>query len=140
MERGDRCDSCGKSARSGVAARIDPRLAAALHEIDRLPTNAPFSARAQELGRAGGLSIGQLNRMCVRALGQTLYAYWDERRLERARRQLGQTPTPIKEIAYGLGFTQLSHFSAWFRRATGKSPRAYRKANDRVSPTPADPS
>jgi AraC-like DNA-binding protein len=32
----------------------------------------------------------------------------------------------VKEIAYELGFSSLPHFSAWFRRRNGLSPRAFR--------------
>lgn len=105
-----------------VPAGIDPRLAAALHEIDHLPLNAPFP---RDVEAVGGLSLGQLNRMCLRVAGQTLYAYWDNRRLARAKLMLRQPSASVKEIAYQLGFRQLSHFSAWFKRHEGASPRSF---------------
>ena len=106
-----------------IPSGIDPRLAAALHEIDRSAINAPFPG--DNMTRTGGLTIGQLNRMCLRAYGQTLYGYWEARRLERAKAMLGQTGVSVKEIAYQLGFRQLSHFSAWFKRHEGASPRQF---------------
>ena len=108
----------------GLPRGIDSRLAAALHQLDTLPYDQPFPG--QSLCRTAGLTIGQLNRMCVAANNQTLHVYWDHRRVERAQRLLLEGNLGVKQIAYTLGFGQLSHFSTWFKRRTGKSPRAFR--------------
>lgn len=103
---------------------IDTRLAKVLALLDDLEINAPFP-RAPLQG-VGGLTVKQLDRMCRSALGMTLRGYWDQRRLHAARFRLDQPASSIKETAVELGFAQLSHFSAWFKRYTGLSPRAYR--------------
>ncbi len=104
---------------------IDPRLASALFVIDNLTFGEPFPT--DRLNHHAGLSLGQLNRMCVRSYDLTLHAYWEQRRLERARQLLATPAASVKEIAYQLGFTQLSHFSTWFKRNVGESPRTYLK-------------
>ncbi len=109
-----------------IPRRIDPRLAAALFVIDNLSSRAPFPAR--ELAAAGGLTIGQLNRLCLSAHNRTLYGYWEQRRIDQARLLLSSADPSVKEIAFQLGFSQLSHFSAWFKRHTGQSPRHFHQS------------
>lgn len=120
--------------RHGVAVRVhrgvDVRLARALHLIDSLGWTEPFPQQA--IADMGELTPGQLKRMCLQAYGQTLRGYWEQRRLRQAIALLEQRPVSVKEVAHGLGFVQLSHFSAWFKRHAGSSPRAYRTtATDR---------
>jgi len=51
----------------------------------------------------------------------------DQVRLEAARAALVQADRTITEIAFDLGFTDVSHFTRAFRRWTAMSPRQYRK-------------
>jgi len=104
---------------------VDPRLAKGFHVVDSLPPSASFPEEALE--RASGLSIGRLNRLSAQVYGFTVYGYWERRRIERAKLALEQPAVRIKEVASDLGFVQLSHFSAWFKRGTGVSPRAFRE-------------
>lgn len=107
-----------------IPAGVDARLAQALFVIDRQDIDGPFPSR--EMEKASGLVMRKLNRICEVSYGMTLHAYWEKGRVERARRALEHDGLNVKEIASGLGFSQLSHFSAWFRRHTGLAPRAYR--------------
>jgi len=107
-----------------IPAGVDARLAQALFVIDSQDADGPYPLR--EMEAASGLDIKKLNRICEGSTGLTLHAYWEKRRGERARRALEQGGASVKEIASGLGFSQLSHFSAWFKRHAGKPPRAWR--------------
>ena len=108
-----------------IPAGVDARLAQAMFVIDRQHIDKHYPIK--EMEAASGLSIKKLNRISLASGGLTLHAYWEQRRVERARRALEQEGVSIKEIASGLGFTQLSHFSAWFKRHTQTSPRGYRE-------------
>lgn len=68
-----------------------------------------------DLARQVGLSVSQINRRFVLAFGETPKQCMNRRRYERACQLLLSTREPIKQIAYGLGFKQPSHFAAWFR-------------------------
>jgi AraC family transcriptional regulator len=46
----------------------------------------------------------------------------------RAARELAETDAPLAEIALAAGFADQSHFSNVFRRETGLSPSAFRRA------------
>jgi len=107
-----------------IPAGVDARLAQAMFVIDRQHLDKHYPI--EEMETASGLGIKKLNRISLAACGMTLHAYWEQRRVERARRALEQEGVSVKEIASGLGFTQLSHFSAWFKRHTGEAPRGYR--------------
>ena len=54
--------------------------------------------------------------------------YEFKRRLQRARDMLSDSRLPIKQVAYLLGFRQPSHFTGWFRKHTGRSPRLYARS------------
>lgn len=105
---------------------VDSRLAKAYHVTDSLHPSAAFPGPALE--RVSGLTIGRLNRLSAQVYGFTAYGYWERRRVERAKLAMEQPLVRIKEIASDLGFVQLSHFSAWFKRHVGLSPRAFRLA------------
>lgn len=119
-----------------IPAGVDARLAQALFVIDRQNLDKHYPV--EEMEKASGLGIKKLNRISLAACGMTLHAYWEQRRVERARSALEHEGVSVKEIASGLGFTQLSHFSAWFKRHTGEAPRGYRKKSAAKVPTNAD--
>lgn len=106
----------------------DPRMAKACEVLDTLSPDALYPAG--KLTAACGLSISRLNQLFTQIYGVTTHQYWERRRLERARRSLESSAPPVKQVAFELGFSQLSHFSRWFKRHSGVSPRSYRQAAD----------
>jgi AraC-like DNA-binding protein len=106
-------------------ATHDSRLGRCLRFLDALPPREAFPG--SEIERISGVSLSQVNRLCRQEHGCSLRQYRERRRLERATTGVRERARPTKEIAYELGFVQLSHFSAWFKRHTGESPRAYRQ-------------
>ncbi len=67
----------------------------------------------------------------MNAANTTLGRFILERRLDRSRQLLADPATrfrTISEIAFSLGFQDLSHFSRRFTKRFGRSPRAYRVA------------
>ena len=92
--------------------------------IPLLP-HAECSARtvAQRLG----LSQRTLSRRLA-AEGVQFSTLLDELRLDLANRYLAETGTSISQIAWLLGYKQVSAFSKAYRRWTGLSPRMRRRA------------
>lgn len=105
--------------------RIDTRLLKAVRIIERKGLATTISERA--LAEEVGLSISQLARLFQRQFGVSARAYGEKQRHEHALAALQSSPQTIKEIAFRLGFSSLPHFSAWFRRRHGVSPRAMRR-------------
>lgn len=105
--------------------KIDPRLLQAVRALDRQPLST--SPREPELAGAVGLSVSQMNRLFKRQFGVSSRGYFEQRRYQHAVASLESSPCRIKQIAYALGFSSLPHFSAWFSRRHGDSPRAVRQ-------------
>ena len=64
-------------------------------------------------------------------LGLTAKGFLEQRRLEGARRLLGEGELPLKEVAALLGFRHAPHFTAWFKAGAGRTPSAYRREASR---------
>jgi AraC family transcriptional regulator len=60
------------------------------------------------------------------AAGESPHKYLTHRRIERAKVLLTVTKLPVAEVAYRVGFSSQSHFTAHFRKVTGVTPRDYR--------------
>ena len=73
-----------------------------------------------------GVSERQLDRLFLSEVGLPLGAYYLQRRLDRARRLVRQSPLPLTEVALACGFDRASTFSKAYRRAFELSPRADR--------------
>jgi AraC-like DNA-binding protein len=61
----------------------------------------------------------------------------EETRRELALHYLRQPHLPLSELAFLLGYSELSAFSRAFRRWTGVSPKAYRNAGGNAAPAKA---
>jgi AraC family transcriptional regulator len=82
----------------------------------------------ESTARAVGLSPFHFLRLFAGVLGVTPHQYLIRPRLRRAARLLADDARSITEIAFDVGFGDLSNFVRTFRRAAGVSPRAFRKA------------
>jgi len=112
----------------GDAGRCAPRYLAAAREARRL----------LDAGEGGRLSIQELARrlrvdpsnLCAafkNAVGETIFAYGNRVRMERARTLLAEDRLSLKQISHGLGFSQPAAFSVAFKRYTGVTPDGYRR-------------
>lgn len=108
-------------ARQGIG---DRRLEHLLSWLQAWPLDRSLDlhAAAQELG----LSTRRIHQLLKEDLGMTAQVFLERRRLDHARQRLAQEDTPLKEIAFGLGFRHPPHFTTWFRRHTGMTPTAFR--------------
>lgn len=84
----------------------------------------------ESIAAALGLSRAQLHRV-FKAQGQSVMQYVWACRLEQSREALTRphlSKRSISEIAFGFGFSDVSHFYRSFRRAFGVAPREWRLA------------
>jgi len=108
-----------------VRANIDERVMKAVNLIDGHPLGEPLDQEA--LGRQAGLSLVHLTRLFHHHLGTSPRHYFQDRRIDYAYRRLRMSDVRAKEVAFTLGFRHLSHFSKWFKKLSGKSPRNFIK-------------
>lgn len=104
----------------------DPRgtVARVLDYIDR-NLDRPLTNR--EIGEALNYNPNYLNRLILQHTGMSLHQYLLQRRLSLAVNLIHNSERPIGEIAISLGFHSPSHFSNYFKQATGTTPAQYRK-------------
>jgi AraC-like DNA-binding protein len=76
-----------------------------------------------------GISPFHFLRLFASVLGVTPHQYLVRSRLRHAARLLADDDRPITEIAYDVGFGDLSNFVRTFHRAAGVSPRRFREAS-----------
>ena len=75
-----------------------------------------------------GVSHFHFLRIFARVLGVTPHQYLVRARLRRAARLLSTDTRSITDIAFDVGFADLSNFVRTFHRAAGVSPRHFRQA------------
>jgi AraC-like DNA-binding protein len=76
-----------------------------------------------------GLSPFHFLRLFSNVLGVTPHQYLVRSRLRHAARLLADDDRPITDVAFDVGFGDLSNFVRTFHRAAGVSPRAFRQAS-----------
>ena len=114
------------SPRSGDdVVRITParikRVVDCMHEeTDRNP-------RLADLAALSGLSATHFARAFRSTTGSSPHRYLMAIRMARGRRLLVETNLPIGEIAFRCGFEQAGSFATAFRKATGVTPREWRR-------------
>jgi AraC-like DNA-binding protein len=85
------------------------------------------------LAKDVGLSPKRLNRGFRELYGTTVFAFLRDARLEAARKALeAGTPLPLKQLAWELGYQQVSNFVTAFRRRFGVTPGAWKRGETEV--------
>ena len=85
-------------------------------------------------GLAGvvAMSPSHFSRSFKAATGETVWAYVQRRRCERAREMLQVTDEPIAVVAHRCGFASQAHLTSRFTRAFGMAPAAFRRARSHL--------
>ena len=76
----------------------------------------------RELAHTLGYSEGYFYTLFKRTTGTTPHKYIETMRIQKAIELIRQGQLSLKQIAYAVGFSSPSSFSAAFRRSTGASP------------------
>jgi len=79
------------------------------------------------MARESGLSAFHFLRLFTRVLGVSPHQYRVRSRLRHAARLLAEDAPPITDVAFDVGFGDLSNFVRTFHRAAGVSPRRFRE-------------
>ena len=82
----------------------------------------------ERTARETGLTSFHFLRLFAAVLGVTPHQYLVRSRVRRAARLLAQDERSITDVAYDVGFGDLSNFVRTFHRAAGVSPRRFRQA------------
>lgn len=82
--------------------------------------------RLETVARVAGLTPKSFCRFFRANTGKTLIEYVNAMRVGEACRLLVETGRPVTEIAFAVGFNNLSNFNRRFRELKGLSPREFR--------------
>lgn len=91
--------------------------------IDQNPAIVPETA---ELARKAGMSITKLSRGFKELTGKPIHSYVINQRLEYAALLLAEGRVNVSQAAMLSGYTNMSHFSAAFKKKYGILPKNYR--------------
>lgn len=108
--------------------RSDPPLSRERLEASLAVVNSRLAAElcTRDMALAAGLSEFHFSRAFKKSTGQSPYAYVIARRIEAAKRLLGESSLPIVRVAACVGYTTQAHFTGAFRQHTGTTPKVYR--------------
>jgi AraC family transcriptional activator of pobA len=116
-------------ARAAGAARLDSGQVDVFNRF-RAEVETRFAQHWSVPDYAAALMLteSKLNRVCRAVAGRSAYDVAQARLLLEAKRKLLYLPVPAALIAYELGFEDPAYFWRFFRKHTGLTPAAFRKA------------
>ncbi len=83
---------------------------------------------AASIARRIGYHRGSLSRIFRRETGETIIGHLTRVRLREAQALLAHTTEPVVAIAHQCGFRDVAYFCRWYRKHTGTTPGARRRA------------
>lgn len=94
--------------------------------IEYLNENYRDRYSRKELAKKFGLNEDYMGQIFKKAAGTTISNYINNRRIEAVKELLVETDSKIIDIAYHVGFENLTHFHRQFKAHTGLTPSQYR--------------
>ncbi len=110
--------------RHGLRRRWEARVLRKLRDFAESRMHNQLSV--PEMARAIGIGTQRLTRELKAATGLSPHQYLLRLRVERARQLLKNPRIGLAEVAFRLGFSSQSHFTAVFRRHMRVTPKVYR--------------
>jgi AraC-like DNA-binding protein len=117
----------GKPRKSGPDTARDRRRA--VETALWIDAHSHRQINLEDAADQAGISPFHFLRLFSDVLGVTPHQYLLRSRLRHAARRLADDDSPITDIAYDVGFADLSNFVRTFHRAAGASPLKFRQAS-----------
>jgi AraC family transcriptional regulator len=102
---------------------MDRRIARAVQLIEKDVLHSPH---VEALASHAGMSLFAFIRNFKRETGVSPWQFILDCRIEAAKYRLENSAKPISEIAFEMGWQNVSHFTALFRRRVGTTPGRFR--------------
>ena len=99
-------------------ARIFEAKTLLIRDLSEPPTIAALASAVL-------MSESQLKQSFREVFGVSIYQYFQQERLERAKELLSENNRTVKEVGYELGFTNIGHFSRLFERLYHVKPKKF---------------
>jgi AraC-like DNA-binding protein len=117
----------GRKAKKITASLRDRRRA--VESALWIDANSHKAITLDDAAEQAGISAFHFLRLFSDVLGVTPHQYLVRSRLRHAARRLADDDSAITDIAYDVGFGDLSNFVRTFHRAAGASPMRFRQAS-----------
>ena len=128
VRRLDRADEGVLRLAESPVVQADPRTCSIVrHVLEYCEEHYRQGVGLKEVAAALGYSPSYLSRLVSRHLGRSLSEHLHNRRVQAAKHMLENLELAVNEVAQQLGYSDPAHFSRAFTRATGLSPKAYRR-------------
>ncbi len=125
--------------RASSSSRVQPLPKWRLRRVqEHVAAHMAEPLRLAELAAAAGLSRMHFAAQFRAATGSRPHDYLLTRRIERAMAVMVGVNMPLAELALAVGFQSQSHFSTVFKRFTGQTPAAWRRANREADDYPIE--
>ncbi|HEV2596362.1 MAG TPA: AraC family transcriptional regulator [Sphingomicrobium sp.] len=99
-----------------------------LPALERLRVDPSATVPLDEAAAVCNLSPAYFSRRFKRVFGMNFTEYTRAYRLHLAARRMLSSGAAVSHIAYGVGFSSASHFTALFHQRFGVTPREYRRS------------
>ncbi|XPV77601.1 MAG: helix-turn-helix transcriptional regulator [Desulfovibrio sp.] len=111
---------------SGKRTILSPSEVEQICEIQNyLITRFDSPPNMQELTSLFGLSLCKVQAGFKELFGMSVFGYLKEYRLQKAKMLLEEGQMNVSEVAWSIGYTNLSHFSTAFRKRYGILPKRF---------------
>jgi AraC-like DNA-binding protein len=118
-----------KTGKSKEDSSINHTLYARVERaVDYIESHFAEPITPTDLAHAAGMSVSHFNRLFHRWAAQSPGQFVLNRRVQEARRLLGDVNLSVKEVAARCGFEDPYYFSKVFRRIDGLPPSHFREA------------
>lgn len=95
--------------------------------LDRIRRTLADGVRMSAIAREVGIHHAHMSRRFHQVFGESMCAFRDRLRIERASRALLSSDDTISSIAAELGFCDHAHLTRMFKRATSMTPSQFRR-------------
>lgn len=97
------------------------------HAIDYIYDHLHEPITMEQLARGEGLNPSYFSKIFAEEIGTPVKAYIISIKINTAKNMLEKSDYSISDIAYSLGFSSQSAFTATFKKLTGTTPASFRK-------------
>ncbi len=92
---------------------------------NKLENNPVDLSNIEILAKELGMSVSKLQKYFKHVIGVSIYQYALKIRMQMARNLLATRKYSVSEVGFKVGYSNLSHFTAVFKRQFGINPKSY---------------